>query len=155
MSEPKVAKVGEETSMLRGFEQSRQHIHSNDKEQRRDGVALPQATTMEERVTSVAVDQDTRGRCSEDESYSLGPARPKTSLPEHAQEERPGKTVKSLRHVNLEEKRGDLLPVEKPRRFLDQQEVVLDAPIPNKRRLIRAHQVQHTGGQTTRQHLRE
>jgi hypothetical protein len=98
---------------------------------------------MQETISFKPVDENSGSRHPPKQRNPLDPSRPKTTLPQHAEQEGAQYVVEGFGDIYLEEERGLLLSMQCLRRFLDKQEVVLDTTPLNKGCLILVDQLRH------------
>jgi hypothetical protein len=130
-------------------------VHRNDEEERGDGISPAQTPRMKERVALESIDEHPSPRRSKQQRDPPNPARPKATLPQNTEEERPRDAIEGLGDVDLEEEGCLLLNMQSLGRSLDKQEIVLNAPAANECRLIVGDEVVHLGSEPARKHLCE
>jgi hypothetical protein len=98
---------------------------------------------MQESVYLKPIDENSGSHRPQKQQNPPDPSRPKTPLPQHAEQEGPRDAVEGFGDIYLEEERGLLLSMQRLCRLLDKQEVVLDTSPLNKGRLILVDQLRH------------
>jgi hypothetical protein len=83
-----------------------QGLHSEDEEEREQGVPLSQAAEVTDAVASHTVKEDPRGGCGEEQRNPVTPALTKTTGSKHVQEVDPGNAVEGFRNVELDQQGG-------------------------------------------------
>ena len=125
----------------RAAEEAAQRVNGEDEELWRHGVALAEATPVPDGGAGVFVDEHLRTSRGEQDGQLVQEAGAEVVLAEDIEEERPTNGVKSASQVQLQEDARGAELVQKARRLVHEDEIVVQAAAGDEFIMARADEV--------------